>query len=153
VDPGQPPEPIEQGSFPFAAHGAEAAVEYRGVRDFYSELAGAVQSVVAQCLKDRGVPIHRVESRAKEVESFQAKASSPSENDPEVPKYQDPLNEIRMQQRIGFERKNASSLSHSIAAAYRFMISIPTRHVIKLCSIATSLCRFASAPRAYDGTA
>ncbi|TAM65806.1 MAG: hypothetical protein EPN48_18225 [Microbacteriaceae bacterium] len=94
MDLGQTPEPIEVASFSFAAHGAEAAVAYRGVRDFYAELAGAVQSVVAQCLKDRGIPVHRVESRAKEVESFQVKANSRSENDPEVPKYQDPLNEI-----------------------------------------------------------
>ncbi|WP_167336263.1 MULTISPECIES: GTP pyrophosphokinase [Xanthomonas] len=75
-------------------HGEAAASDYRKVRSTYEDLAETVQTVLAQAFKAHGLRVHSVESRAKAVDSFEAKASKGSEEDPEKPKYQKPLDEI-----------------------------------------------------------
>ncbi len=81
-------------SFDFSAHGTEAAAGYLREREFYVALSNAVQQLIRECLSRRGIKVQGVDARAKSVDSFTAKASSPSDHDPEVPKYQDPLVEI-----------------------------------------------------------
>jgi putative GTP pyrophosphokinase len=81
-------------SFDFNAHGAAAAARYQRKRDFFVSLANEVQWLIQECLKRRDISVQSVDARAKDVASFEAKAASPSDYDPEVPKYQDPLAEI-----------------------------------------------------------
>ncbi len=84
----------ENAPFDFEAHGNEAASGYQKERDFYVSLANEVQRLIRECLNRRSIRVQSVDARAKEVDSFKLKAASPSDHDPEVPKYQDPLREI-----------------------------------------------------------
>jgi ppGpp synthetase/RelA/SpoT-type nucleotidyltranferase len=84
----------ENASFDFDAHANEAAAGYQKERDFYVSLANEVQRLIRECLSRRNIAVQSVDARAKEVNSFKVKAASPSDYDPEVPKYQDPLVEI-----------------------------------------------------------
>lgn len=86
--------PEERSPFDFKAHGQEAVSEYLKVRPFFADLSNAVERIVRECLKHREIKVNSVTSRAKEPESFEEKAAKPSDVDPGVPKYRDPLREI-----------------------------------------------------------
>jgi len=83
-----------QSTFDFEEHGREALSEYLKVRSHYQDLALSVERIIRECLDHQHTKINSVTQRAKDAESFQRKASRPSDSDPTVPKYQDPLHEI-----------------------------------------------------------
>lgn len=80
--------------FDFARHRREAVDAYEAVRPAYEECAQAVYSVLNTALQAEGVPVHSIEARAKTPESFGEKASIPADDNPNSPKYEDPLAEI-----------------------------------------------------------
>jgi len=84
----------ESESFNFDAHRQRALDTYEPRRQEFAECAQAVRSVIASLLKDERVLHQSLEARAKTTESFGRKAASPSEDNPEKPKYPDPLAEI-----------------------------------------------------------
>lgn len=75
-------------------HAQSAVSAYLQVHSFYADLAGVVARVLEECLKKRGIKVHSVQHRAKEPNSFRDKAATPSDIDPNKPKYSDPLKEI-----------------------------------------------------------
>ncbi|MBN2100003.1 MAG: hypothetical protein JW753_10460 [Dehalococcoidia bacterium] len=88
------PQDKEQSEFDFKAHQESAIAAYLKVQAFYNDLATAVQLIVNECLKKRGIKVHSVMSRAKDAMSFGQKAASPSDEDPTKPKYPYPLEQI-----------------------------------------------------------
>lgn len=80
--------------FDFEAHQAEAEDRYRRIRGTYQDFAGTVEDILVRSLKHAEVLVHSIESRAKEIDSFGKKAASPDPEDPERPKYENPLRDI-----------------------------------------------------------
>ena len=81
-------------TFDFAEHRRIAVEEYLRVRPQYEAFSQAVKEILAQALISSNITVSSVEARAKEPESFGAKAGMPSEDDPSAPKYEQPLEEI-----------------------------------------------------------
>jgi putative GTP pyrophosphokinase len=74
---------------------AQAAVsKYLRKQPFYQDLADVIARVLQECLKKRGIKVHSVQHRAKDPVSFERKAAIPSDGDPNMPKYVEPLKEI-----------------------------------------------------------
>ena len=86
-------EELEE-EFNFAKHRRVAVEEYLRVRSKYEDFAKAVKEILVQALRAKDIAVNSVEARAKEPESFGAKAESQSENDPGEPKYKQPLRDI-----------------------------------------------------------
>jgi len=80
--------------FDFESHQRAAVEQYQQVRPLYVSFAEAVRGVLVEALRSRQLKVASVEARAKALESFQAKARSPAEGDPNRPKYADPVTEI-----------------------------------------------------------
>ena len=87
-------EEEQEKQFNFAEHQRTAVEEYFRVRPQYEDFAQAVKEILVQALKVRGIAVNSVEARAKEIESFGAKAETPSENNLQEPKYLSPLDDI-----------------------------------------------------------
>lgn len=87
-------ESSEQQQFDFDAHRRTASDAYQRVRPLYEAFAAEVQRILRQCLGSAGIQTASIDARAKSVESFSDKAASPSESDPESPRYTDPLRQI-----------------------------------------------------------
>ncbi len=87
-------EEEQEELFDFAEHGRTAVEEYLRVRSEYEAFAKAVREIIVQALRAKDIAINSVEARSKEPESFGAKAETPSENDPTIPKYRSPLDDI-----------------------------------------------------------
>ena len=64
------------------------------MHSFYENLSNVVARILEECLKKRRIKVHSVQHRAKEASSFGHKAATPSETDPDAPKYPDPLKQI-----------------------------------------------------------
>ena len=80
--------------FDFAAHERAAISAYRSVESFYANLASVIAEILEKCLKNRDIKVLSVQHRAKEPGKFGRKAATPSEADPNNPKYPEPLKEI-----------------------------------------------------------
>lgn len=84
----------EESEFDFKAHQESAIAAYLKVQAFYKDLAIAIERIVDECLKKRGIKVHSVMSRAKDPITFGRKAATPSDEDPTKPKYPRPLEQI-----------------------------------------------------------
>ena len=80
--------------FDFESHQRAAAAQYQNVRPLYESFAEVVRAVLVEALQSRQLKMASVEARAKALDSFQAKAGTPVEGDPNRPKYANPLTEI-----------------------------------------------------------
>jgi putative GTP pyrophosphokinase len=81
-------------SFDFDQHREAAIRRYRFVKGLYEEFAEVLRHILGEALAAASVKIHSIEARAKSIESFGKKASRPSNSDPSLPQYRDPLSEI-----------------------------------------------------------
>lgn len=81
-------------SFDFDQHREAAIRRYRYVKGLYEEFAEVLRHILGESLAAASVKIHSIEARAKSLESFGQKASRPSNSDPSLPRYIDPLLEI-----------------------------------------------------------
>jgi putative GTP pyrophosphokinase len=73
----------------------EAAVaQYRSLRSAYEQLAEVARRILSDTLDVTEIRIHSIEARAKSLESFGVKAAKPSESDPTLPRYPNPLKQI-----------------------------------------------------------
>lgn len=84
----------EQQEFDFDAHKDQAVREYRAVRPRYEVFANNLRNILREALIVENIQIHSIEARAKDLESFGIKASKPSDENPNLPKYTNPLSEI-----------------------------------------------------------
>ncbi len=80
--------------FDFAEHRRVAVEEYLRIRTRYEAFAYSVREILYQALKTAGILVNSVDARAKDPESFGAKAETPAEDDPQAPKYPQPLQDI-----------------------------------------------------------
>ena len=87
-------EEEQEEQFSFAEHRRIAVEQYLRVRPRYEAFAWAVREILLQALRSSDITVNSVEARAKEPESFGAKAEAPSDNDSRSPKYSRPLDEI-----------------------------------------------------------
>jgi ppGpp synthetase/RelA/SpoT-type nucleotidyltranferase len=74
--------------------GQDAAIEYLRLQSFYTDLSEVVARILRESLKRRDIKVHSVQARAKDPTSFARKAATPSEVDPNTPKYTDPMTQI-----------------------------------------------------------
>jgi putative GTP pyrophosphokinase len=81
-------------AFDFDQHREAAIRRYRFVKGLYEEFAEVLRHILGEALAAASVKIHSIEARAKSLESFGKKASRPSNSDPSLPRYRDPLSEI-----------------------------------------------------------
>ena len=84
----------QEEPFDFEEHGRAAVEEYRRVRPRYEDFASAVKEILVQAFKVKEIGVSSVDPRAKEPESFETKAKTPSEIDQREPKYPNPLQDI-----------------------------------------------------------
>jgi len=82
----------EMESIKHAAY--KARNEYVAVRSLYEDFARSLAAVLENCFSANQVSVHSVTFHAKDPASFERKACQPSSDDPTVPKYQDPIEEI-----------------------------------------------------------
>jgi putative GTP pyrophosphokinase len=75
-------------------HADRAVVEYLKVQPFYADIADVVARIIKQSLDGRAIKIHSVQHRAKDARSFGLKAATPADDNPEKPKYWDPIKQI-----------------------------------------------------------
>jgi putative GTP pyrophosphokinase len=80
--------------FDFKAHEQAVVAAYLSKYGFYSDLASVVKRILEESIKRRSINVHSVEARAKDPASLGKKASQPSDLNPMLPKYKNPLAEI-----------------------------------------------------------
>lgn len=83
-----------QQDFDFEAHRDRAVKAYRGIRHRYEVYATHLRNILREALSVKNIQIHSIEARAKDIESFANKAIKPSTENPNLPKYPNPLSEI-----------------------------------------------------------
>ena len=84
----------QEDTFNFEEHRRTAIEEYLRIRPQYEDFAKAVREILVQALMAKDIAVNSIEARAKEPDSFGKKAETLSENDPEAPKYRNPLEDI-----------------------------------------------------------
>lgn len=84
----------EDGAFDFEGHRLRAIDRYQRVRPLFQDYANSVRSILNAALVSRKIKIGALDARAKGLDSLGNKAKTPSEQDSNRPKYQDPLKEI-----------------------------------------------------------
>lgn len=84
----------EEEKIDLAAHAKNFLSDYLKVFNFYEELAQAKSRIVEEAINKRKVQVLSVQARAKRADSFERKAAKPAVNDPESPKYTDPIKQI-----------------------------------------------------------
>lgn len=81
-------------AFDFLDHGQRAEAAYQRVHADYARFAEVVEDILRECTRAAGIPVASIESRAKSVNSFAAKAAQPHATHPTAPRYSKPLSEI-----------------------------------------------------------
>lgn len=81
-------------AFDFEEHRRIAVAEYHSKRSVYQAFAESVRSILKEALRAVDIKSVSIEARAKDEESFETKASKPSESDSDKPRYPNPLLDI-----------------------------------------------------------
>lgn len=81
-------------TFDFDAHRRTAIDQYERVRSLYESFAEVVKRILLEAVRNAQIKVASVEARAKAPESFGDKAATPTESDPEKPKYPNPIGDI-----------------------------------------------------------
>lgn len=100
----EPPPPETDGpplkgadaeeAFDFESHRLRAIEDYQPLEPVYGDLARAIYSILRTCLDRANISVHSVDHRAKSVESFGDKVTRAAEDNPNRPKYEEPLDQI-----------------------------------------------------------
>ena len=67
---------------------------YEKERKLYADFAKSVEDVLRGCLEAADIKVHEITSREKDPDSFERKAAKRKIDNPDEPKYSDPLSEI-----------------------------------------------------------
>lgn len=81
-------------AFDFSGHSAAAVAEYQRLKPTYAQAAALVEPLLRTCIEQEDIAVHSIGSRAKEIESFRKKAEKPSQQNPNRPKYERPLEQV-----------------------------------------------------------
>ena len=98
------------GKFDFKKHAEDWTAKYREKQNDYASFAKAVttflrDNVVKEVKSELKFKVHTVEGREKSIGKFRIKVSEPSDKDPNIPKYPEPLS--------GIPKKGITDLSGS----------------------------------------
>jgi len=88
------PVPAAADPFDFESHRKTAVEQYSKKKSLYDDFAVEIENILQQAIETRGLKINVIQYRAKSEESFGKKAATPSEKEPEKPKYINPMKEI-----------------------------------------------------------
>ncbi|RPK29530.1 GTP pyrophosphokinase [Paenibacillus xylanexedens] len=91
---GNPKDLDKEFAFDFEAHKQKLVVEYLKVQPLYEEYSFVIKQILHNCLVEKSIYFHSIEARSKSFQSFGDKAAKASLENPNNPKYQDPLKEI-----------------------------------------------------------
>jgi ppGpp synthetase/RelA/SpoT-type nucleotidyltranferase len=80
--------------FDFDAHRRSAVSEFALVRSLYEDFAWVVRDILQDAIERKSLKISSIEARAKKFDSFGEKAITPSDRNPEKPKYLNPMEDI-----------------------------------------------------------
>ncbi len=78
----------------FEGHRRKAVDSYQARRHIYEMFASEIERILKVALTRQKIKLASIVGRAKDVESFGKKASAPSPLNPDLPKYNDPIDEI-----------------------------------------------------------
>ncbi len=84
----------EDATFDFETHRRIALDDYARVRPLYEAFSFCVRDILVDAVDRKSIKVHSIEARAKTLESFGTKVTTPSEENPDRPKYNDPLDQI-----------------------------------------------------------
>jgi putative GTP pyrophosphokinase len=84
----------ENVPFDFESHRKNAVEQFTRKRELYEDFAWAVRDILADATKTRGLKVNEIQCRAKDLRSFGKKALAPNEQNPEEPKYKNPMADI-----------------------------------------------------------
>ena len=84
----------EKASFDFESHRKKAVEEYAKKRELYDDFSSEIKNILAEAIESRNLKINEIQCRAKDEKSFGAKAMTPSDQNPEEPKYKNPMSDI-----------------------------------------------------------
>ena len=83
-----------ESNFDFEVHRRSAVEAYQRIRPIYEAFAETIKAILAQALDRANIKVASIEARAKSIDSFGVKASTPANSDESRPKYSEPLNQI-----------------------------------------------------------
>ena len=81
--------------FDFESHKNNAIDWYRKIRPIYEAYCYTLKSIVENCLRASHIKFQTIEARAKDIERFWEKSAERLDENPETPKYKNPLTEIK----------------------------------------------------------
>jgi ppGpp synthetase/RelA/SpoT-type nucleotidyltranferase len=84
----------DKAPFDFEHHGKAAAEEYSRKRELYEDFSWTVRDILADAIEERALKTNEIQCRAKEIKSFLKKAKTPSDQNPEEPRYKNPIPDI-----------------------------------------------------------
>jgi len=84
----------ERVPFDFEAHRKTATEQYAKKRKLYEEFAWEIENILTEAIEARNLKINVIQSRAKDEKSFGKKAMTANEQNPEEPKYKNPMSDI-----------------------------------------------------------
>jgi putative GTP pyrophosphokinase len=88
-------EIIKEGlPFDFEAHRKNSVEQFTRKRELYEDFASAVRDILADATETSGLKVNEIQCRAKDTKSFGKKAMTPNEQNPEEPRYKDPMADI-----------------------------------------------------------
>src|SRR5437763_4509179 len=87
-------EVTDRTQFDFEAHRRNVVEQYSRAIGLYEDFAETVKDIMADTIQTRGLLVNDIQFRAKEVDSFGKKAVTRKEENPEEPKYRNPLVDI-----------------------------------------------------------
>jgi putative GTP pyrophosphokinase len=84
----------ESAPFDFESHRKQAVEQYAKKRKLYEEFAWEIENILTEAIDTRNIKINVIQSRAKDEKSFGKKAMTADEQNPEKPKYKNPMSDI-----------------------------------------------------------
>ena len=84
----------ERMPFDFESHRKNAVEQYTKKRHLYEEFSWEIENILTEAIETHDIKINVIQSRAKEEKSFGKKAMTANEQNPEEPKYKNPMSDI-----------------------------------------------------------
>jgi putative GTP pyrophosphokinase len=86
--------PKETVPFDFESHRKKAVEQYANKRQLYDDFSWEIKNILDEAIESRNLKINEIQCRAKDEKSFGKKAMTPSEQNPDEPKYKNPMLDI-----------------------------------------------------------
>ena len=84
----------ERVPFDFESHRKMAVEQYAKKRQLYDDFSWEIKNILEEAIETSNLKINDIQCRAKDETSFGKKAMTPSEQNPDEPKYKKPMSDI-----------------------------------------------------------